>query len=297
MEPVHYFYVIITMADLLFRSGGFVESMLKLTRFGNLVMISFAQYFTAAFLIDKRAVFGLPLFLLSLSTMAIAAAGYIINDYYDVKIDYINKPERVVIGKSIPRRFAILFHVALSIAGIALGAYLSWQITALNMVSVFLLWLYSNSLKRLPFVGNLTVALLTGAAVYSVEILYRSGNALVSVFAVFAMFMTLIREIIKDIEDLKGDNSFGCKTLPIVWGIRRTKVVVYAIVIVFSATVVLLNYQYQALPFRYHLIFLFVPLIILVGKLWRADTKRDFMYLSTLCKVIMLLGIASMAFV
>lgn len=285
------------MADLLFRSGGFIESMLKLTRFGNLVMISFAQYFTAAFLIDKQTVFDLRLFLLSLSTMAIAAAGYIINDYYDVKIDYINKPERVVIGKSITRRFAILFHVVLSVVGIALGVYISWRITALNVVSVFLLWLYSNSLKRLPFVGNFTVALLTGAAVYSVEILYRTGNSLITVFAVFAMFMTLVREIIKDIEDLKGDNTFGCKTLPIVWGIRRTKVVVALIVILFSITVVLLNYQYRALPFRYQLIFLFLPLLILIWKLIRADTKLDFMHLSTLCKVIMLMGIASMAFV
>ena len=285
------------MADLLLRSGGFIESMLKLTRFGNLVMISFAQYFTAAFLIDKQAVFDLRLFLLSLSTMAVAAAGYIINDYYDVKIDYINKPDRVVIGKNITRRFAILFHVLLSLLGILIGAYLSWSVTALNVVSVFLLWLYSNSLKRLPFVGNLTVALLTGAAVYSVDILYRSGNALIGVYAVFAMFITLVREIIKDIEDLKGDNTFGCKTLPIVWGIRRTKLVLYLIVIVFSVTVVSLNYQYRALPFRYQLIFLFVPLLILVWKLIRADTKLDFMYLSTLCKVIMLMGIASMAFV
>ena len=285
------------MADLLLRSGGFIESMLKLTRFGNLVMISFAQYFTAAFLIDKQAVFDLRLFLLSLSTMAVAAAGYIINDYYDVKIDYINKPDRVVIGKNITRRFAILFHVLLSLLGILIGAYLSWSVTALNVVSVFLLWLYSNSLKRLPFVGNLTVALLTGAAVYSVDILYRSGNALIGVYAVFAMFITLVREIIKDIEDLKGDNTFGCKTLPIVWGIRRTKLVLYLIVIVFSVAVVSLNYQYRALPFRYQLIFLFVPLLILVWKLIRADTKLDFMYLSTLCKVIMLMGIASMPFV
>lgn len=285
------------MADLLFRSGGFIESMLKLTRFGNLVMISFAQYFTAAFLIDKRSIFDFKLLILSLSTIAIAAAGYIINDYYDVKIDYINKPDRVVIGKNITRRFAILFHVVLSAIGIALGVYLSWRIAALNVASVFLLWLYSNSLKRLPFIGNLTVALLTAAAVYSVEILYRTGNALIVVFAVFAMFMTLIREIIKDVEDLKGDNSFGCKTLPIVWGIRRTKGVVYAIVFVFSVTVVLLNYQYRALPFQYQTFFLFVPLLVLVWKLIRADTRIDFMHLSTLCKVIMLMGIASMAFV
>lgn len=285
------------MADLLLRSGVFIESMLKLTRFGNLIIIAFAQYFTAAFLIGKQTIFDVRLFLLSLSTMAIAAAGYIINDYYDVKIDYINKPDRVVIGKDITRRYAILFHVVLSFTGIVIGVYLSWRITALNMVSVFLLWLYSNILKRLPFVGNLAVALLTGAAVYSVDLLYRTANPLIIVFAVFAIFMTLVREIIKDIEDLKGDNTFGCRTLPIVWGIRRTKLILYLIILVFAITVVILNYFYAALPFRYQALFLFVPLLVLLWRLIRADTKRDFTWLSTLCKVIMLMGIASMAFV
>lgn len=285
------------MADLLTRSGEFMESMLKLTRFGNLVMIAFAQYFTAAFLVDKQLVFDHHLMLLTISTTVIAAAGYIINDYYDVKIDYINKPDRVVVGKNITRRFAILLHVVLSATGIAIGVYLSWRLTALNAASVFLLWLYSNNLKRLPLIGNLTVALLTGAAVYSVDILYRTGNALIVVFVVFAMYMTLIREIIKDIEDLKGDNNFGCRTLPIVWGIRRTKIALYIIVIMFALTVVALNVYYTELPFRYQIIFLFVPLLIFVWKLIRADTRIDFMNLSTWCKMIMLLGIAGMAFV
>lgn len=285
------------MTDQFTLSGTFIESILKLTRFGNLVIIGFAQYFTAAFLIDKRTIYDYRLLLLSISTILIAAAGYIINDYYDVKIDYINKPDRVVIGKSITRRFAILFHVVLSFLGLAIGGYLSLSITALNAVTIFLLWLYSNNLKRLPFIGNLVVGLLTAASVYSVEILYRTGNPIVMIYSVFALFMTLIREIIKDIEDLKGDNTFGCQTLPIVLGIRRTKFVIYSLIAVFSVSVIILDQVYEALPFRYYMIFLYVPLLILFYLLIRADTKRDFLRLSTLCKVIMLLGILSMAFV
>ena len=102
-------------------SRSFIESLLKLTRFGNLIIIALAQYFTAGFLIGMHTLNDVNLFLLSLSTIFIAAGGYIINDYYDVKIDYINKPDRVVIGKSITRRYAILFHIALSVAGIAIG--------------------------------------------------------------------------------------------------------------------------------------------------------------------------------
>ena len=285
------------MTEQLRLSGNFIESILKLTRFGNLIIIGFTQYCTAAFLIDKRSIYDPKLLLLSISTILIAAAGYIINDYYDVKIDYINKPERVVIGKSITRRFAILFHTVFSVLGVLIGVYLSWSITAVNLLSVFLLWLYSNNLKRLPFVGNLTVGILTGAAVYIIDLLYRTNNPMVIIYAVFALFITLVREIIKDIEDLKGDNTFGCKTLPIVFGIRRTKQIIYGIIAIFSTTVLVINRFYEALPLYYYLIFLFVPLMVLLFRLIRADTRKDFSTLSTFCKVIMLLGILSMAFV
>ena len=277
-------------------SRSFIESLLKLTRFGNLMIIALTQYFTAGFLVGMYTLNDFKLFLLSLSTISIAAGGYIINDYYDVKIDYINKPDRVVIGKSITRRYAILFHIVLSASGILLGFYLSWRIAAVNILSVFLLWLYSNSLKRLPFIGNFTVAVLTGLAVLVVDLFYGTNNSLVVIYALFAFFMTLVREIIKDMEDLKGDNSFGCKTLPIIWGIRKTKFLLYIILVSFTAVVIVLNQLYKALPFKYHLIFLFVPLLWLLYRLIRADMKKDFTRLSIFCKVIMMLGILSMAF-
>ena len=277
-------------------STSFFRSLIKLTRVGNLVIIALTQYFTAGFLIGMHTLNDLKLLLLSISTILIAAGGYVINDYYDVKIDYINKPNRVVIGKIISRRYAILFHVLLSTIGIALGIYLSLGIGLVNAVSVFLLWLYSNNLKRLPFIGNVTVAFLTGLAVIVVDLFYRTNNSLVIIYALFAFFITLVREVIKDMEDLKGDNSFGCKTLPIIWGLRKTKLLLYIILLAFAGIVVVLNQLYRALPFKYHLIFLFVPLLWLLYRLIRADMKKDFTRLSIFCKVIMLLGILSMAF-
>jgi len=272
-------------------------ALLRLTRFWNLVIIGLAQYFTAGFLISSAALFDAKLLLLSVSTVLIAAAGYIINDYYDVKIDLINKPERVVIGKSIARRFAILFHTALSFSGVVIGFLISWKIGVINFLSAFLLWLYSNYLKRQPFVGNLTVALLTGLSIELINVLFEVNNQLVTIYALFAFFMTLIREIIKDMEDLKGDNSFGCKTLPIIWGIRKTKLLVYFLMSIFILAVVTLNRLYVGLPMNYFLILLFLPMGLLLARLLRADTIKDFDVLSQLCKVIMLLGILTMVFV
>jgi len=270
---------------------------IKLTRFWNLIIIALAQYFTAAFLIAFDKIYDVGLFFLTASTTIIAAAGYIINDYYDVKIDLINKPERVVIGKEVARRYALLFHSVLSFVGVAIGVVLNWKIGAVNFASAFLLWWYSNDLKRQPFVGNFVVALLTGVSVYLVSILYRTYEPLVMIYSIFAFGMTLIREIVKDMEDFKGDNTFGCKTLPIVWGNRKTKFLIYFLMAVLFASVIYINQVYEQLPLLYFGAFLFVPLLFLFSRLVRADTKKDFYYLSQWCKVIILLGIVSMAFI
>ena len=285
----------------------YVFSLFKLTRAWNLMIIAFSQYFTAVMLIGWHTITDWRLLLLVASTVAIAAGGYIINDYYDIKIDLVNKPERVVIGKNITRRYALLYHTLLSMSGVAIGAFLNWRIGAINFAAAFLLWWYSNDLKRQPFIGNFVVALMTAIAVMMVDGLYTTGNwksslpaevhYLIISYALFAFFMTLIREVIKDMEDLKGDDTFGCRTLPIVWGIRRTKLFIYFIMVVFVSIVVFLNIFFTQLPLYYFLLFLFPPLLWLLYRLIRADTKKDYSWLSSFCKAIMLLGILSLAFI
>ena len=275
-----------------------LQPLLQIARFWNLLIIAVAQYFTVAFLVDPKLLLDWRLAVLSASTMIIAAGGYIINDYYDVKIDLINKPERVVVGRSISRRYAILLHTVLNVVGILLGLVLNWKIGVVCFFSVFLLWLYSNMLKRLPFVGNVAVALLTGSSIAIVLLLYPfAAKTTLGIYTLFAFFTTLVREIIKDMEDLKGDNTFGCKTLPIVWGLRRTKNLIYLLTFIFASSVFLIDGLVEPLPMLYFSAFLFVPIAWLMIRLTRADTKRDFYQLSQLCKVIMVLGIFSMALI
>ena len=273
-----------------------LRSFLLLTRFWNLLIIGVAQYCTAVFLFSPDTVFDTRLFLLTVSTVLIAAGGYVINDYYDVKIDLINKPERVVVGKSITRRYALLIHTLLSLTGVGIGFLLSWKIGLVNAGCAFLLWLYSNALKRLSFIGNFTVALLTGLSIFIVNVLYPPWSVLTCIYALFAFFITLVREIIKDLEDLKGDDTFGCRTLPIVYGIRKTKMVNYFLLILFSMVVISLNQWVTPLPMEFFAWSLFLPMAAFSGWLVRADTRRDFYQLSQFCKVIMLAGILSMAF-
>jgi 4-hydroxybenzoate polyprenyltransferase len=273
-----------------------LQALIRLTRLWNLLIIGLAQYFTACFLISQDLWRDPQLLLLSVSTILIAAGGYSINDYYDVKIDLINKPERVVVGKTLTRRTVLLVHSLLSASGVAIGFLLSWQIGLVHASSAFLLWLYSNALKREPFIGNLLVATLTGASIFIIQLLYPGWIATISVYALFAFFLTLVREIIKDMEDLRGDNTFGCRTLPIIWGIRPTKAFIYALLIIFIIAVVIIHRLVTPLPVLFFLGFLLMPLGILVLWLIRADTRKDYYRLSLFSKLIILAGIFSMAF-
>jgi 4-hydroxybenzoate polyprenyltransferase len=269
-----------------------LRALVRITRLWNLLIIGLAQYCTAGFLISYSSIFDSQLLMLALSTMIIAAGGYSINDYYDVKIDLINKPERVVVGNTLSRRSVLLLHSLLSMTGFALN----WKLGVINFFSAFLLWLYSNALKRLPLIGNFLVALLTGLSILVVNILFLPMLPIVWVYALFAFFMTLIREIIKDMEDLKGDGTFGCRTLPIVWGIRPTKIFVYGLLLFFFGFVVTIHEIVTPMPVYFFIGFLFIPTGGLIIWLIRADTRKDFYRLSQFCKIIMLAGILSMAF-
>ena len=224
---------------------------LKLFRLPNLIIIALLQYLIKYSLIIP---FGFePILtdfefgLLVLSTVFIAAAGYAINDYFDIQVDEINKKEEVVVGKSIKRRVAMALHLVLSFIGVILGFYLGYKAGNVNfglihIMASGLLWFYSTSYKRQFLIGNLVVSFLTALVVLMVPIFEitpvitqntasaaKSVFLLISVYALFAFVTTFMREIIKDLEDFKGDNSMGYKTLAISWGSQIAVVIPFGV--------------------------------------------------------------------
>jgi len=273
-----------------------IAQMLKLIRFPNLAIIAITQFIAAVFLINENsfmsAINNYQLLALISSTLLIASGGYIINDYYDIKIDYVNKPDRVVIGKHIKRQHVLIIHSVFNFSGIMLGALISWWAFGVNILAAFLLWLYSNILKRLPLWGNLTVSFLTALSVFVVFILYRKNLNLILMYSIFAFFISLIREIVKDIEDIEGDEKFGCKTLPITIGTSSTKKAIYGFTLFFLIVVYLVAHGLAIFwPF---FIFLAAILSFLCFKLYYADKKKDYSQISLFSKVIMIIGILSM---
>jgi 4-hydroxybenzoate polyprenyltransferase len=284
----------------------FVTGFLRLVRVQNLLIVVLMQYLARVFLVGashswpsqwRTQLTDPKLLILSFSTVCIAAAGYIINDYFDIKIDIINKPGQVIIGRYLKRRWAIGLHQILNGLGCLGGLYLSKWVFLVNVLSATLLWFYSSQFKRQPFIGNLIVAFLTGLSLLVLAVYFRQNWDLVLIYAVFSFVITLVREVIKDMEDVRGDAQFGCRTLPIIWGIRRTKTFLYVLIASFIASLFVIA---DALNNRHlDLIFLFMLLPVgwLVYRLVYADTKRDFYFLSQLCKIIMLMGVLSMIWV
>ena len=297
-----------------------IGAFFQLIRWQNLVFIALTQllYYYCIYWplihIDRT----IQLFWLISASVLIAAAGYIINDYFDLNIDLINKPDKNVFVKRINRRWAIIWHFILSFAGIVITAIAvgieKWYLITANIGCVALLWVYSTSFKKRMLIGNVIISLLTS---WTVLILFfaftepKHAYTLINpvivrlfritfLYAGFAFVISLMREAIKDMEDMEGDMRYGCKTLPIVAGTRSTKiyVTVWNIVLLGSVSVL----QLYIMQFRwwfailYCAVFILIPLVLLQQKLFNAFKPKEFRYLSNLSKLIMLTGIVSMIF-
>jgi 4-hydroxybenzoate polyprenyltransferase len=302
----------------------------RLIRWPNLFFIALTQsLFYYCIIVPTAYVAGLtfnltqPLFfLLLLSSVFIAAAGYIINDYFDLNIDKVNKPEKMVVEKIIKRRWAIVLHWGITTTGLLISLYVSFKtsfiVIIVNVLCTLLLWFYSTTFKKKLLSGNIIISLLTA---WTVLVLYFAiGNTFhffspsspgfsaainhifkyAVLYAGFAFIISLIREVIKDIEDMEGDAKYNCKTMPIVWGVPTSKVFagVWLIVLI-GAMIILQFYAFQLgwwITATYCFLLILMPLLWILRKLYIAQNSRQYHRLSSMIKLVMLSGILSILF-
>jgi 4-hydroxybenzoate polyprenyltransferase len=307
-----------------------VLAFLKLVRIENLIMIAATQFLLRYFVLRKILVqHGIQLeldqrlfYLIVLSTVLIAAAGYIINDYFDVKTDLINHPDTVVVDRIIKRRWAIILHLLLTSAGVLIGMYAALKtgylrLAIFHVAAAILLWFYSTDMKKQLLIGNIVVSLLT-AAVAFMPFMFEMGvlrqiypdfiitfkYAVLSclkitvVFGIFAFVTSMAREIIKDIEDYKGDEATGGRTMPVVWGIRASKLTAFFLLVITALLLLFAAYNTMraeqvifSVPIVYIFLALILPLVILSFYTLSATNSSDFKRASLALKSIMLLGL------
>lgn len=304
---------------------------LKLIRWQNLLIVFLTQMLAWACVLlplqhHKEVMLLLKpsnFLLISSSTLAIAAAGYIINDYFDIKIDIINRPHTVILEKKIPLRMAIIAHSILNVAGIVMAAvvarragHYSWL--ALQIACSVMLWFYSTHFKRQFMIGNLVVALLTSFTIL-VLMLYEpamhyyliqpafvpSGTNsipnpawVLGIYTCFAFALTWMREIVKDMEDFKGDANEGCITMPIKWGLQRSAYFtqllgVIAMLPLISGAIKLLAAHWYVLGI-YCIVLLALPVAVWTLMLNTKATTQHYHSMSRWLKIIMISGIGSL---
>jgi 4-hydroxybenzoate polyprenyltransferase len=298
-------------------------------RWQNLVVIILTQYLLRygilnTFLFPDHPGMSSGLFdfsLLVAATVLLTIGGYLINDYFDIRIDSVNKPKDNPVGTEIKGRSVILAHIIVNSLAILIGFYLAYRLRAVNFGLIFpfisvLLWLYSARYKRMLAWGNLVVAILSALVIFIVwyfEFLHlrlspsdfsqvvtelTETNRYFIAYGLFAFLVSFFREIIKDMEDLEGDKEYGCRTFPIVLGIKSSN---YIVTLLVSLTVLFLAFGQWTffnrgwmLVFWYFLMIVQLPMIYLLYKLYRAEKREDYHFLSNLCKLIMFAGILSM---
>lgn len=304
------------------------KDIMRLVRWSNLLFLTalvwLMEKWVAVPILNQLA-FGeqLPwyvLVLIMLATVLIAAGGYVINDYFDVKIDRINRPDEVVVTRSISKPAAMRLSMVLSGTGMVCGIAVAVLLRSLTLGILFvlipgLLWFYSSSYKRLFMIGNLIIALLAGltplvvalANVAQLKMLYATIlpytnlehdlYAWLGGFALFAFLLTWIREIIKDMQDQMGDRELECHSMPVVWGETWTKVFVTGLIVLTIA--IIGHLWYHALPFptvwnslstRYIVLGIVTPLLGSVWLLWAAKIPSDYKTCQLVIKLTMLLG-------
>lgn len=302
-----------------------IAAFLRLIRWPNLVFIVVTQVlFYTCILVPTIGVhlkLIVPIFVLLVSSsVLIAAAGYIINDYFDLNIDQVNKPDSIVVQRFISRRWAIFWHFLLSSIGIVLAFFISWElrnpiIGFANFICVILLWLYSTTFKKQLLVGNILISLLTAwvvLVIYFAEMrisLFDNPQYIASfknvfkyaiLYSGFAFIISLIREVVKDIEDREGDARYGCKTMPIVWGLPASKLFIGIWTSVLMACLLIIQviglFKGWWLGVLYTIVAVLIPLLKFLRDLKKARQTAEFHQLSSLIKAIMLAGILTLLF-
>ncbi|RAK21696.1 4-hydroxybenzoate polyprenyltransferase [Flavobacterium aquaticum] len=293
---------------------------LKLIRFQNLLMLAFMQLvFRYLFLAQSYVDLALTDFnyiLLVIATVCIAAGGYVINNIMDQDTDEIAKPQNRVVGVSISETMAYNWYIGLTIVGVGIGFYLSNVIYKATFASMFilvatLLYMYATSFKQIPVLGNVVVALMLSTSIIIIGLFdilpaidmdnrFRMKEAfdILMHYAIFAFIINLIREIVKDMEDMDGDYQSGINTLPIAIGIQKTKIIVGVLTVI---SIGILAYYVNSNLFEldyvvyYAMILIVGPLIYFGVKLLNATTKKEFHHLSLVLKIILFFGILSVA--
>ena len=277
-------------------------SLFSVIRLYNIFIIIIAQYFTSIFIISidtsiSSILFDFQLFLLILSSSIAIASGYIINNFYDYEKDLINKPIKSKIDKVIRKRTKLSLYVALNFLCIYTSSLVSWRAVLFFSIYIFVIWLYSHKLKRILFIGNIVSSLLSVIPFFIILIYYKNFELIIFLYAIFLFLIVYMREIIKDLENIKGDFTLDYRTIPVVYGEKSSKYLLSIVSLFTVAIIYILLSGFDTGMMFYYYYFSIAVLLFFIIVLWKYDSKKYYNFLHNLLKFLIVLGVLSIVLI
>ncbi|MDT0558535.1 geranylgeranylglycerol-phosphate geranylgeranyltransferase [Ichthyenterobacterium sp. W332] len=273
-------------------------SMFSVVRGYNILVIVIAQYLTSVFILAhnkplSKVLFDFNLLALVLASAATIAAGYIINNFYDSEKDLINRPQKSMLDRLVSQNTKLSFYFVLNFIAAVLASYVSFNAVLFFSAYIFGIWFYSHKLKKLPIVGNLTSAILTILPFFAIFMYYKNFENVIFIHALFLFLLISMRELTKDLENMKGDLALGYRTIPVAYGEQTSKVMLTLLVLLTAVLVFVLTNYFSLGNMHYYFYISVMLLLIFLLLLWRSKQKTHYVWLHNILKFIIVAGVFS----
>lgn len=277
-------------------------SLLSVIRGYNILVLIAAQYLAAIFIFSdaksvKPVVFDWHLLYLVLATVCVVAGGYIINNFYDAKADRINRPLKSNLDSYVKQETKLTLYFVLNFLGFLFGWLVSWRAALFFAVYIFGIWFYSHKLKKYPLIGSITATILTILPFFVVFVHYKNFSKVIFVHALFLGLVIMVRELVKDLENIQGAIVNNYKTFPVVYGEKKTKQLIVLLLLLTLIPVAIL-FNYPAIEYMKYYFYLAGLVLFFVGfYLQKATMKNQYRLLHNVLKILLLVGVFSLLFV
>ena len=273
-------------------------SMFSVVRGYNILVIVMAQYLASIYIFAsdkplKQVLFDVNLLMLVLATAAVIAGGYIINNFYDSEKDLINKPNKTHLDKLVSQNTKLSFYFVLNFSAVVMASYVSFKPVLFFSFYIFAIWFYSHKLKKIPIVGNVVSAILTLTPFFVIFVYYYNFRSVIFVHATFLFLIIFIRELTKDLENIKGDLTLNYRTIPIVYGENTSKKIITCLVILTLFPVYFLITKFDIGDMYMYFYMCEILLITYILLLWKSTTKTQYLWLHNILKFIIVAGVFS----
>lgn len=273
-------------------------SMFSVVRGYNILIVVIAQYLSSIYILAYnkplyQVVFDLNLLMLVLASSTTIAGGYIINNFYDYEKDLINRPQKSMLDRLVGQNTKLSLYFVLNFLAVIMASYVSFRAVIFFSIYIFGIWFYSHKLKKLPIIGNLTSAILTITPFFAVFIYYKNFETVIFVHATFLFLIIAMRELTKDLENIKGDLALNYKTIPIVYGEKSSKIMLTILVLLTLIPTYLLIFNFSIGRMNYFFYSSIILLIVFMLLLWKSSKKIEYLILHNILKLIIVTGVFS----